>query len=441
MRNSTHHFSTEYSQRIKEMVTTIAAILIMLMLMVTISFDAVFGASKADIKESDIHSSGAVSFSGSTSQVVYGLHEDRKLPPGDLVKLMTAMVVIDNMHDDKEYNNIVTISSKADKLGDIYKKGQEVKVSDLLTAMLTRDSDEAAYALSLYSATKEEIFVSEMNSKAMELELMNTQFMNPTGKGDNNQYSSAYDIAVIAQYAMRYPFISEALRQGSGGGNINGFEGALSGTLNKAGKTYQSVMISRRDGMQIIAVSLGTTKDGVSREASLLTEYGHENASKDVIVKAGKKVGTVMVKHGAKVRVSGYTKTKGYAYVPPEGSTSLVQTRVVMQDRLKAPISKGTKIGEFRIYVADELKGTVDVVTNEDINTGWFPSYIYISNAAFVGIAAAAAALLFLFIRGRIRRAKRRRIKERQRQARIRELAMKQKAIEEDRARRNWTYH
>ena len=157
MRNSTHHFSTEYSQRIKEMVTTIAAILIMLMLMVTISFDAVFGASKADIKESDIHSSGAVSFSGSTSQVVYGLHEDRKLPPGDLVKLMTAMVVIDNMHDDKEYNNIVTISSKADKLGDIYKKGQEVKVSDLLTAMLTRDSDEAAYALSLYSATKEEI--------------------------------------------------------------------------------------------------------------------------------------------------------------------------------------------------------------------------------------------------------------------------------------------
>ena len=80
-------------------------------------------------------------------------------------------------------------------------------------------------------------------------------------------------------------------------------------------------------------------------------------------------------------------------------------------------------------------------MTNEDINTGWFPSYIYISNAAFVGIAAAAAALLFLFIRGRIRRAKRRRIKERQRQAKIRELAMKQKAIEEDRARRNWTYH
>lgn len=438
MRRMYLHFSTEYFQRIKRMVTTSTAILLLLVLMVAISFDAAYCASKTVLQESNLHSQGAVAFSGSTSEVVYGLHDDRKLPPGDLVKLMTAMVVIDNMRNDNEYDNVVTISSRIDKLGSMYSKSDEVKIRELLNAMLRRNSDEAALALALYSATREEIFVSEMNSKASELGLLNTQYINPTGAADNNQYSSAYDSAVIMQYAMRYPFIEEALSANSDKANASGFEGCLLGTSR--GGT-QAVMATRRDGMQIIAAAMSGTPDGAVADLKKLTEYGHENAAKDVIIKAGKKVGSIMLRCGSKVRVNGYTRTKGYAYVPPEGSTTLVQTKVVMYEKLEAPLKKGEKIGEYRIYVADELKGTVDIVTDEAVETGWLPSHIYISNAMVVMLVGAAILLLLVFIRGRLRIRKKKRLMAQKRRERIRELALEQKEIEEDRARRNWTYH
>ena len=109
-----------------------------------------------------------------------------------------------------------------------------------------------------------------------------------------------------------------------------------------------------------------------------------------------------------------------------------------MYDDLNAPLKKGDKVGEFRIYVADELKGTVDLVIREDVPVGWYPSRFYISNTATMVIGVILLLLLLFLLR--VLHVKRRRVRRREavRRQKIREIARMQLEIDEDRKRRKW---
>ena len=159
-----------------------------------------------------------------------------------------------------------------------------------------------------------------------------------------------------------------------------------------------------------------------------------------MIIKKDVKIGKVRIKHGAKTRLAAYTSGKGYVYIPPEGSDSLVKTESVIFDNVEAPIKAGDKVGEYRIYVADELTGTVDLVVKEDVSLGWLPSYIYISNTMTVIICVILLIIVLLIVRaGNIKR-RRKRMRARKHKEKIREIARQRLEIEEDRKRRNWNY-
>ncbi len=403
--------------------------------------------------------------SGSTSEVVLEKHSDRKLSPGNITMLMTAMVVIDNMYNDRELNNTVEITDKLTEYGSDFKLGETVKVGDLLNAMLIGGSEQAAEALARYSASKRKIFISEMNSKAMELGLMDTQFTNPSGAYDAQHYSTAHDCAIIIQGATRYQLIKNAFAKrnttftvlsadgdrevsytstnpllvGSKPSELYSLtRGGLLGRVGDPVNKSQYAGVATSDDMQLIVVLLNAKKKKVAYEAKALFEYGDSKVTRSVIVKANKKVGKARVRYGSVAHVNAYTETKGFAYVPPEGSTDLVQTEVVMFEDLTAPIKEGTKVGEFRIYVADELKGTVDLITKRSIKRGWWPSKYYISDWVTVVIGVILFLILLLFIRILYVKKRRAQIKAARRERRLRELAMMQLEAEEDRRRRNW---
>ena len=344
----------------------------------------------------EITSTSAIVMSGSTSEVVYEKHSERKMSPGNIVMLMNAMVVIDNMYNDTELNNTVEITDKLTEYGDTFKAGETVSVGDLLQAMLIGGNGQAAEALATYSTS---------TRKAMELGLMDTQFSNPKGSYNAKTYSTAHDCAVIVQAAMRYQLIKDYLIKrnvtvvaSSKDGDreitfkntnplltgakqselYNLTKGGILGTVGDPVKGSQYAGAATVDDMQLIVILMDSKTSRVAYEAKALLEYGDTKVTRNTIVKAGKKVGTARVRYGNITHVKAYTETKGFAYVPPEGSTDLVQTQVVMFDNLQAPLKEGSKVGEFRIYVADELKGTVDLVTRTNITQGWWPSRYYI---------------------------------------------------------------
>lgn len=460
----------------------VAIISVMLILVTTISYSAlnVFAdtentnkgresgktetGTEKTVRKPEVSASSYIVMSGSTSEKVLTKHADRKMQPGKITMLMTAMVVIDNMYNDEELSNIVDIDEELASCGSTYKLGESITVGDLLMAMLVGGDEQSAEALASYSASSREVFVNEMNSKSMELGIMDTQFMNPDGSYEITQYSTASDLAVITQAAFRYQKIKDALGlsskkisvirnkeireieivstnpllAGKADQKYKYIKGGILGNLKEPSDSEQFAAVSVKDDMQLIVILMDSDKEKAAFDAKDLFEYGDSKVTKNTIVKKNKLEGYARVRGGAVTRVAAYTETKGFAYVPPEGSDSLIQTQVVMLDGLEAPLKAGDKAGEFRIYVADELKGTVDLVIKRDVPEGWPPSEIYISNTATVIISVILALLILLFIR--IQSVKRRRARRREamRRQKIRELARMQMEIDEDRRRRNW---
>lgn len=450
----------------------VAIISVFLILVTTIGYIALFEvyAEGEDTvvpkKAPAVSASSYMVMSGSTSEKVVSKHADRKMQPGKITMLMTAMVVLDNMYNEKEMKNTVETGEYIAEYGDTFKLGESASVGDLMNAMLVGGDVQAAELLAKYSASSRDIFVKEMNSKCMELGLMDTLFTNASGRYDIKAYSTAADLAVITQAAYRYQAVKDALAKRSAtiavtekknkrpreiefkstdpfftGNEKTEYEfikGGILGLVDESVNSAQFAAVATKDDMQMIVVLMDSAKENTLREATSLFEYADAKVTKNTIVKKGKMVGHARVRGGAVTRVPAYTETKGFAYVPPEGSDSLIQTQVAMYDNLEAPLSKGDKVGEFRIYVADELKGTVDLIIREDVPAGWYPSRYYISNIGSIVIGALLFILLVFLLRvGHVRR---RRAKRREaiRQARIRELARKQLEIDEDRKRRDW---
>ena len=410
-----------------------------------------------------ISASSYIVMSGSTSEKIVEKHAERKMQPGKITMLMTAMVVLDNMYDERELKNTVEVGDLIAAYGTTFVIGDTATVGDLLNAMLVGGDPQAAELLAKYSASTRDIFVNEMNSKCMELGIMDTLFTNASGTYDINQYSTASDLAVITQAAMRYQTIKDALAMTgtkititankeprevelpctdpllAGETAYEFIKGGILSTSAAEKNNTQFAAVAVKDDMELITVLMDSDADKAAAEAAALLEYGDQKVTRNTIVKKGKLAGHARVRNGAKTRVAAYTETQGFAYVPPEGSDSLIQTEVVMLSDLEAPLKKGDKVGEFRIYVADELKGTVDLVIRENVAVGWYPSRFYISNMAAIFLGIFLFLLLAFIIR--VIHVKRRRARRRAaiRRARIREMARRQLEIDEDRRRREWS--
>ena len=454
----------------KSFVRILVTVMVMLLvssLMVTININTSFAASKKKAKTStisapEIEAESAVVLSASTSEVVYSSRKDRKLQPGSTVQLMVAMVVIDNMHDDKEYKNNVQISDAVYSAGTTFPSESNVKVEDLMYTMLMSGDAESARALAIYSAGSEANFVDQMNSKAQQLGLVNTRYTNATGEYDTDQYSTVEDTAKIAKAAYQYGAIKRMSGESShtvkvtdgdgdkkitnthpfmtGSDSYKGFKGGTYSKLTEPeGKEVFLAYVTHND-MSLVVVLFDEAEGKSAEDATKLFDYGFKKATQKVIIKKGVKVGRVKVKHGAKTRMKVYTSSKGYVYIPPEGSDSLVKTEAVIYNNVEAPLKSGDKVGEYRIYVANELTGTVDLVVTEDDKVGWLPSYIYISNMVTVTICVILFVIFLLLVRARNIRRRRKRLRARKHKEKIREIARQRLEIEEDRRRRNWTY-
>ena len=148
------------------------------------------------------------------------LHFDKgrdHMPIASLTKIMTAVLVMEKVPD---LNEVVTIDKEAlsadgAKVGcptsvlskctsERLHNGEKITVSDLLTAMLIDSANDAAVALGKHVAGSQKAFAEMMNQKAEELNLGDSHFCNPSGLDVKGCYSSAYDLARIAAYSMRY---------------------------------------------------------------------------------------------------------------------------------------------------------------------------------------------------------------------------------------------
>ncbi len=177
-----------------------------LILLLILFINLPYGISKAtNENELNISSEAAILIDSNTGAVLYGKNEDKKMYPASTTKILTAIITLEKCNlDEMVTAHKTAISAIPSGYSSCYlSDGEEMNVKDLLTVFLVHSSNDAGYVLAEHISGSIENFADLMNQKAAEIGCTNSHFMNPSGIHDENHYSTAHDLSLIARYCMK----------------------------------------------------------------------------------------------------------------------------------------------------------------------------------------------------------------------------------------------
>ncbi|MBD3299745.1 MAG: hypothetical protein GF347_00140 [Candidatus Moranbacteria bacterium] len=147
-----------------------------------------------------------------TGKILFAKNENKKVPIASITKVMTALVVYENIDDWSENIKVSKKAAFAGGAGVNLKWGEVMSANNLFKAMLMNSDNSAAIAFAEHISGGTEEFAELMNEKAEELGAKNTFFVEPSGLEDEKAYSTAYDTAMISREALKYKKITEFMR-------------------------------------------------------------------------------------------------------------------------------------------------------------------------------------------------------------------------------------
>ncbi|MBK5245929.1 MAG: D-alanyl-D-alanine carboxypeptidase [Peptostreptococcaceae bacterium] len=352
-----------------------------------------------------ITAEAGVVIDANTGLVLFDKNKDEKLEPASITKVMTALLALENL----DMNKTVIIDKEASftEGSRIYLlEGEEVTVQDLMYALLLESANDSAVAIAKEVSGSVDEFAKLMNQRAKEIGANNTNFVNPHGLHAEGHVTTAYDMALIAQEAMRnqdfrkfiltYRHVIEATNKqptrylyntnrliydeitnvDANGilrpAKYDGVTGIKTGYTPEAGGCLVSG--AERDGSEFIAVVLKSTDLGRFGDGITLLDFAFTNYKSVTAIKDGTDMGTIKVKNGEKNKVSLVTDRNGGITLPKEASEDIVNKKIVIPKSIKAPIKKGQQIGVVEIYEGDVLRDKVPIVATESIGKGTFLS-------------------------------------------------------------------
>ncbi|HSX19043.1 MAG TPA: D-alanyl-D-alanine carboxypeptidase [Candidatus Saccharimonadales bacterium] len=156
----------------------------------------------------EISALSAVAIDAKTGAILYQKEPTRHLLPASTTKLMTALVALENCTSD-QHITINMVDKEPNQMG--LATGDVITVESAIYGMLINSGNDAAYALSYSCAKSTEEFIKLMNQKAANLNMKNTNFANPQGYDDPQEFSTAEDLAQLARVAVANPLIAKVV--------------------------------------------------------------------------------------------------------------------------------------------------------------------------------------------------------------------------------------
>ncbi|QBD76094.1 D-alanyl-D-alanine carboxypeptidase [Ktedonosporobacter rubrisoli] len=162
-----------------------------------------------------IHGSAAFLIDDNTGRILFDLHSHVHLPTGSTVKMMTAIIAIENMQLD-QHITVKPVDLREVPQGAsiaMLQAGDTLSVQDLLYGLLLPSGADAALVIAHTMAGTTEKFVALMNSKAQQLQMLDTHYSDPHGFYSQDNYSTAADLVKLARYAMHNPTFAHIVAQ------------------------------------------------------------------------------------------------------------------------------------------------------------------------------------------------------------------------------------
>lgn len=344
----------------------------------------------------NLDASSAILIDNYSGKVLYEKNPDEKLPMASMTKIMSMLLIMEQIDNGNlKYDDKVMISKNASGMGGsqvFLQEGEEYTVENLLKCISVSSANDAVVAMAEKIGGSVDNFVLQMNEKASSLKLTNTHFANPHGLDSENHYSSARDMAKMAQELLkhkdilRFTSIYEDYLTKPDGSQVwlvntnrlvrfyDGVDGLKTGYTTEAG--YCLTATARKNDLRLISVVMkSSTGDTRSKDTATLLTYGFNSYKNYVIYSKDKELGYVNILAGKKEKTKVFLKEDattllGITEKPADYSFN------IKVDKIKAPIKKDTVIGSVEVIDNEgNIIKEVDAVIKEDILKANFFDY------------------------------------------------------------------
>ncbi len=337
--------------------------------------------------DTSIESKSAILMDYETQEVLFEKDPHKKLPVASMVKMMTILLVLEDVESGKvALNDIVTTSENASSMG-----GSQVfidpyagyKLEELLKSVVIASANDSSVALSEYLAGNESNFVNRMNKRAKELGMNDTHYVNCTGLPAPEQYSSAYDSAIILREVGKFEEyhkyssiwmdqIVHPSNRVTGLTNTNrlvkyyeGCDGGKTGSTNEAGCCLSAT--AKRDDLRLISVIVGAQNSKTRfNECSSLFNYGFANFENSKIVDSENVLQNIKVSKGKVEDVDVFAGEDYFALIN-KNEESNYEVKIEAPTVIKAGVKAFDSVGKIKILKNNELFKEIDLVVKSDL--------------------------------------------------------------------------
>ncbi len=385
-----------------------------------------------------ITAEGAIVLDLTTGEVIYEKNPDEKLYPASCTKLITAILVLENL----PMNNVLTADAEVASTGGSrlsMKEGEKVTVKDAVYELLIGSCNDLAVLFAKAISGSVDEFARLMNSKAAEIGCTDTHFTNPNGLHDAEHYSTASDLAKIAVYCMKNATFRDIVKcvdytytRGEGSGKSGTVETMKNGnwllnnTTNvmyvgnerrtakyegcigiKTGWTDEAkgclIAAARRGNTTLLSVVLrsdGSSNGSYERfvDTIKLLDWGFANFRTFSAMRMGTELGTIEVKKGEFNKVRAVLGDDIYATLSSAQQDGAVTTKVTLDESIRAPFDKGTVCGKLEVFIDGTKTAEYKVVTAEAVKEGGILSNWGIEDSAAKKIFSTILTVIFAII-------------------------------------------
>lgn len=349
--------------------------------------------AKPEDDEPKINSRAAVIFDRKSKRIIWGKQENKRVAMASTTKILTATVVLENCN----LNDEVIISAKAAGIGGSrlgLKKNDKTTVNDLLYGLMLCSGNDAAIALAEHVGGSVEGFAEKMNEKAKELKLNDSHFVTPHGLDNPEHYTTAYELAILADYAMQNEtfckivgtkYITVLINGRPKNikntnellGYLDGVNGIKTGFTNNAGRCL--VTCTNRNNFEIITVVLGAdTKKFRTEDSIKLIEYTYKNYKQvDITENIYNRFSEWRKMNESRIKIEKCKKNTKLELKMEQIKQSIIPINIKNLDNieieinalfyLKAPVEENTVLGNVKIIIDSEIIETANLMNKEKI--------------------------------------------------------------------------
>ena len=359
---------------------------ITLILLISILFiPNIVKANELDITP---NAKSAILIDSNTGEILYQKNKDQKTSIASLTKMMGLILIFEKIDNGSlKTSEILTNSKNAKEMGGTQiwlEEGEQISVDDLLKGITMASANDAMVLMAERVSGTEQEFVKEMNKKAKQLGLKNTNFVNCTGFDEKGAYSTANDTALIAKellkhkkiinYTSKYEsYIRENTDNKTWIVNTNklvkyykGVDGLKTGYTDEAGSSL--AVTALKENLRLIAISFGYNDSNTrNTEAKAMLDYGFNQYKSTNIYKKNKVIKEIKLDKSDQNKVKLLLK-EDLNVIEKKGENPKKYTYQIKLNNINYPIKKGENLGTLYLKDNNKTLKEISLITDRNIN-------------------------------------------------------------------------